>query len=147
MTGKEKCCFLKDIRLRIAKLNGIEYKFKECTHEGPCIGSCPACDLEATELMSELYKKEAAGSSIKVDTDILHELDILASNWNRIYPEPTEDEGTSETAESDVIMTPGMVEGKLGVTKGKLRGTLMGDVVAPDDNAFVYLGDIEPETH
>ena len=38
------------IRKEFAKLNGIDYNFKECTYTGPCAGTCIACDNEANEL-------------------------------------------------------------------------------------------------
>lgn len=48
--GKEICNQLRAIRKEFAKLNGIDYNFKECTYNGPCAGTCIACDNEATEL-------------------------------------------------------------------------------------------------
>ena len=54
--GKQVCEQLRFIRKEFAKLNGIDYKFRECTYNGPCAGTCRACDNEAIEL-SELAKK------------------------------------------------------------------------------------------
>lgn len=48
--GKVICKQLKAIRKEFAKLNGIDYNFKECTYNGPCAGTCIACDNEANEL-------------------------------------------------------------------------------------------------
>lgn len=48
--GKEICNQLRAIRKEFAKLNGIDYNFKECTYTGPCAGTCIACDNEANEL-------------------------------------------------------------------------------------------------
>lgn len=48
--GKEICNQLRAIRKEFAKLNGIDYNFKECTYNGPCAGTCIACDNEANEL-------------------------------------------------------------------------------------------------
>lgn len=48
--GKVICNQLKAIRKVFAKLNGIDYNFKECTYTGPCAGTCIACDNEANEL-------------------------------------------------------------------------------------------------
>lgn len=47
---KEICKQLRAIRKEFAKLNGIDYNFKECTYNGPCAGTCIACDNEANEL-------------------------------------------------------------------------------------------------
>lgn len=48
--GKVICNQLRAIRKEFAKLNGIDYNFKECTYTGPCAGTCIACDNEANEL-------------------------------------------------------------------------------------------------
>lgn len=48
--GKVICNQLRTIRKEFAKLNGIDYNFKECTYTGPCAGTCIACDNEANEL-------------------------------------------------------------------------------------------------
>lgn len=48
--GKEICKQLRAIRKEFAKLNGIDYNFKECTYNGSCAGTCIACDNEANEL-------------------------------------------------------------------------------------------------
>lgn len=48
--GKEICNQLRAIRKEFAKLNRIDYNFKECTYTGPCAGTCIACDNEANEL-------------------------------------------------------------------------------------------------
>lgn len=53
--GKVICKQLRAIRKEFAKLNGIDYNFKECTYTGPCAGTCIACDNEANELR-ELVK-------------------------------------------------------------------------------------------
>ena len=44
--GKQKCNTLKTIRLKIARANGIDFHPAECRHQGPCLGTCPACDEE-----------------------------------------------------------------------------------------------------
>lgn len=48
--GKVICKQLRAIRKEFAKLNGIDYNFKECTYNGPCAGTCIACDNEANKL-------------------------------------------------------------------------------------------------
>ena len=44
--GKKTCEVLRAVRKRVADLNGIQYVPVECTHEGDCIGTCPACERE-----------------------------------------------------------------------------------------------------
>ena len=54
---KEKCNFLKKIRKDIAKKLGIDLKQKECTFDGECSGTCPACQMEEKILNEQLLKK------------------------------------------------------------------------------------------
>ena len=44
--GKSTCKVLKDIRQKIADVNGIRYVPKECNFKGECKGTCPACEAE-----------------------------------------------------------------------------------------------------
>jgi hypothetical protein len=140
MTGKDKCNILKAVRMKIASMNGIEYIPKECPHEGPCPGTCPACEAEAEELMSKLFEKEVNGTPIKVDTNILAELDNLACGSTPTNP-VDEDECT-EIAELGYIMPPGFIEGEQGVGKGRFKGTLLGDIIGPNYEDDQLLGDI-----
>lgn len=79
MTGKKKCEWLKSVRARIARINGIEYHVDyECRHEGDCPGFCPACDKEAEELLLALAEKEQSGAPIEMDLDILAQLEAIA---------------------------------------------------------------------
>ena len=72
MNGKEKCNLLKTIRCRIAMANGIEYTPNECTHEGPCLGTCPACEAEAEGLLAKLFEK--GGEKIAISSKEVQEL-------------------------------------------------------------------------
>lgn len=58
--GKKICETLKQIRLDIARANGIEYTPCECNHEGDCAGTCPACDSELMYLEQEIAKKRSS---------------------------------------------------------------------------------------
>jgi len=55
--GKQICNLLKDIRKRIAEVNGIELLTSECDYEGECSGSCPKCD-EELRYLNELLSSE-----------------------------------------------------------------------------------------
>lgn len=78
MDGREKCEFLRKIRVNIAMLNGLDYTPSECHHGGWCSGTCPACEKEADNLMRQLQSKEAAGCSIKVDVESIKVLEQMA---------------------------------------------------------------------
>ena len=54
--GKQICEQLRFLGKEFARLNGIEIEFKECTYNGPCAGTCKACDNEARKL-NKLAKK------------------------------------------------------------------------------------------
>ena len=86
MTGKEKCEFLRTIRVNMAAKNGIPYTPKECTHKGDCLGTCPLCEYETKVLMEEIRKKTKQGETIITDTDSIIKLEQI-SNKQEIEPQ------------------------------------------------------------
>lgn len=67
MTSERHTCnTLKAIRKQIAEANDIEYEPQECTHEGECAGTCPACEAEVRYLESELIKRKGLGKKVAV---------------------------------------------------------------------------------
>ena len=64
--GRHTCNTLKAIRKQIAEANDIEYEPQECTHEGECAGTCPACEAEVRYLESELIKRKGLGKKVAV---------------------------------------------------------------------------------
>ena len=84
MTGKEKCEFLKEIRINMAKENGISYEPRECHHEGHCAGTCPLCDKEAAQLLAELKKKENNGEKIQIDSEVIQVIEQIAERSEEI---------------------------------------------------------------
>ena len=59
--GKAICEILKQIRIDIAKANNIEYHPTECTHKGPCTGTCPRCEEELHYLNTIIAHRQEAG--------------------------------------------------------------------------------------
>ena len=55
IVGKVTCSYLKNIRLDVAQRYGIKYAPKECTHKGPCAGTCPVCDRELKYINQHVY--------------------------------------------------------------------------------------------
>lgn len=66
MTGKEKCKVLRQIRRDIAVANDIPVTERECTHEGPCRGTCPYCEAELKKLEGALETKRSLGQRIAI---------------------------------------------------------------------------------
>ncbi len=64
--GKKICETLKGIRRDIASANEIDYQPTECTHEGDCAGSCPACESETRWLERQLCARHALGKLVTI---------------------------------------------------------------------------------
>ena len=66
MKGKDTCNTLKAIRLQIAQANGITYTPVECTHKGPCRGTCPRCEQEVSYIEQQLSLRKRLGKAVAV---------------------------------------------------------------------------------
>ena len=86
MTGKEKCEFLRTIRVNMAAKNGIPYTPKECTNKGDCLGTCPLCEYETKVLMDGLRIKANRGETIITDTESIIKLELI-SNKKEFEPQ------------------------------------------------------------
>ncbi len=64
--GKSVCNMLKQIRLDIARANGIEYVPATCNHKGDCSGTCPACESEVEYLEKEIARKHSLGKVVLI---------------------------------------------------------------------------------
>lgn len=64
--GKHICNALKQVRIDIARANGIEYQPRECHHEGDCAGTCPACESEMRYLEREIARRRNLGRAAVV---------------------------------------------------------------------------------
>lgn len=64
--GKHICRQLKAVRRRIADENGIPLEQRQCTHQGPCSGTCPYCEAEARYLEQALAKRLSLGKAATV---------------------------------------------------------------------------------
>lgn len=52
--GKKICDYLRQLRIELARANGIEFISEECPSLGPCAGTCVKCDREAAYLRDRL---------------------------------------------------------------------------------------------
>lgn len=64
--GKLICETLREVRRRIAEANEIRYAPQECTHEGECLGTCPACEAEVRQLERQLQARRMLGRAVIV---------------------------------------------------------------------------------
>ncbi len=64
--GKNTCNQLKAIRKQIADANDIAYEPHECTFDGECRGTCPACEGEMRYIERELQRRQSLGKKIAV---------------------------------------------------------------------------------
>ena len=64
--GKHICETLKGIRADIARANEIEYHPTECTHQGDCAGTCPACESEMRWLEHQLRLRQRLGKAVTI---------------------------------------------------------------------------------
>lgn len=56
VVGKATCRYLKSIRMDAANRHGIKYEPKDCTHKGPCAGTCPVCDSELRYIDKQIQR-------------------------------------------------------------------------------------------
>ena len=64
--GKLVCNTLKQIRLDVARANGIDYTPAPCTHKGDCAGTCPACESEVEYLEKEISRRHSLGKAVLI---------------------------------------------------------------------------------
>ena len=64
--GKRICKTLKEVRIQVAKANGINYAPSECHHEGDCAGTCPKCEAEVRWLEQQLQLRRQLGKAVAV---------------------------------------------------------------------------------
>lgn len=65
-TGKKTCNQLKAIRKQIADANEIDYQPTECTHDGPCSGTCPKCESEMRYIEREIQQRISLGKKVAI---------------------------------------------------------------------------------
>ena len=83
--GKHICNSLKQIRLDIARANGIEYAPRECHHKGNCSGTCPACESEMRYLEREIARRHTLGKAALVAGLSLGLMSFTPAPGNTVY--------------------------------------------------------------
>lgn len=64
--GRDRCDQLREIRIKIARANNIEFEPIECHHTEPCLGTCLMCDYEVSYLDKKLQEKQERGEKIEL---------------------------------------------------------------------------------
>lgn len=100
--GKRTCSVLKDIRQQIADANGIKYAPRECHHEGPCAGTCPACEAEVRYLEEQLAVRRMLGKAV-VLTGIAASMTSLTACGQSKVPNGCENDSTIYELAGDVV--------------------------------------------
>lgn len=67
--GKAKCELLKTLRKDLSNRYGIQYRERECNHEGDCPGTCPLCEAELESLTQQI--KVIAPEKLEISDEII----------------------------------------------------------------------------
>ena len=81
--GKKICNTLKEVRLQVAKANGIEYTPTECHHKGDCAGTCPKGEAEVRWLEQQLRLRRQLGKAVAVVGVSMGLAALTACNHNK----------------------------------------------------------------
>ena len=111
--GRHICNTLKAVRKQIAEANAIKYEPHECKHEGPCSGTCPACEAEVRYLEHELDVRRHLGKAVAVVgvSAGLAALTACASKKAATGPKPADISEIDQPLQGDVVAEPPMLAG------------------------------------
>lgn len=145
--GKNKCEYLKEVRRRIAKENGIQLEQRECTFKGECSGTCPFCEAEMRYIEKELHKRRTLGKAVTVAGIALSSVMLFPAcgpkNALQGEPElPSEPDTTlavTDTVPSDTLPaqpqeTEAFPVETLGMTSGMVEWDTEGEITELDDD-------------
>lgn len=125
--GKRTCNVLKAVRLQIAKANEIKYEPHECHHEGPCAGTCPACEAEVKYLEQQLVMRRMLGKAV-VLTGIAASMTSLTACGQNKVPKGCENDSTITELAGDVA-----VDGYMEEPEPEVEEVVRGKMPAPVD--------------
>ena len=133
--GKRTCEVLKAVRLEIAKANDIKYEPRECHHEGPCAGTCPACEAEVKYLEQQLQVRRMLGRAVML-TGIAVGLTSLTACGQSKLPNGCENDSTETELAGDVADVDGMMEMPEPEEEEAVRGKMPApvDTIRPINN-------------
>ena len=119
--GKHICNALKQVRIDIARANGINYAPRECHHEGDCAGTCPACESEMRYLEREIARRRSLGKSALVAgvSMGLSSLSAMASTSSPSVPMMSGDHPASQLSDTTEVF---QVLGRINETVPQFPG-------------------------
>lgn len=112
--GRKICDTLKQIRLKIARENDIQYAPEPCNHKGDCKGTCPACEEEVRMLERQIRHRRMTAGKVALAAGLSLGLGAMAL------------ESCSTTTKGKIERSPATIN------NGGSEHQLMGDVVASD---------------
>ncbi len=104
--GKSVCNTLKQIRLDVARANGIDYVPAPCNHKGDCAGTCPACESEVEYLEKEISRRHSLGKAVLIAGIGLTSLTAMAgtsSNAATVSPNSIQSQVCDTTLQNEVF--------------------------------------------
>lgn len=129
MNGKKICQSLREIRCRIAQANDIDYMPAECTHEGNCAGTCPACESELRYIERQLLRRTATGKKVALAGLALGAASLMPMHAQQAAPATPQ--ATTQRP------TPRLVDAAPGDTTAVV---VRGKVIDKDDNNEPLIG-------
>jgi len=139
--GKDICKTLKRIRKEVADANEIVYKPRECHHQGPCRGTCPACEAEVRYLEQQLSLRQRLGKAVAVAGIAMSALNVHAQG-TAVSALPTSSLGqevTDSTLQKELPVKSMLREGEKGII---WRGQLVDKEGEPIIGASILRTDI-----
>jgi len=137
--GKKTCKVLKEIRQQIADANEIKYAPRECHHEGPCAGTCPACEAEVRYLENELQMRRILGRAVVLTGIAAGMTSLTACAQKPINHNGCENDSTYELA-GDVVMPDVPLRGKIPEPVDSIR-----PIDNDDQRIYGIVDDMQPQ--
>lgn len=143
MTGKEKCAYLKRLREKIARKYGLSgFEFTECSFQGECAGTCPACE-------SDLERLSSSVSSFKANKSIPGSAPVLKPTHGVTGRSGSEITGkvTREATSRYVPVPPksaGVVEVQGGIRPAQFDGVTLTPAKSNEDSSGKSAGSYLP---
>ena len=113
--GKSTCKTLKAIRRQIAEANDIKYEPRECHYEGPCLGTCPACEAEVRYLERQLGLRRQLGRAVSLIGVSAGLLAACTSAGTKAVTEKSNGAKSNIEVEEPAASCDSMVVGKVAV--------------------------------